>query len=116
WIEEMVNTRPLGDAARFTETIEVAEQAGQAGDRDLHVDLLWLVASRSWWVDPGATARRVLIEAAHRLGGADAADPRVFAIHAYADPIGHAPGVLARLRATATERSRDTEIARHFGP
>ena len=116
WIEEVVHTRPLGDVARFTETIEVAEQAGQAGDHELHVDLLWLVASRSWWVDPGPATRRVLIEAAHRLGGADAADPRVFAIHAYADPYGHAPGVLARLRATANERSRDTEVARHFGP
>ena len=27
--------------------------AGAAGDHDLHVDLLWLVASRAWWVDPG---------------------------------------------------------------
>jgi len=116
WIEEMVATRPLGDVARFTELTAVAEQAGQAGDHELHVDLLWLVASRSWWVDPGPAARRVLIDAAHRLGGADAADPRVFAIHAYADPFGHAPGVLARLRAAANERGRDTEVARHFGP
>jgi DNA-binding CsgD family transcriptional regulator len=37
-------------------------------------------------------------------------------ILAYADPFGHAPGVLARLRATANERGRDTEVARHFGP
>jgi DNA-binding CsgD family transcriptional regulator len=116
WIEEMVSTRPLGDVARFTELTAVAEQAGRAGDHELHVDLLWLVASRSWFVDPGPAARRVLTEAAHRLGGADAADPRVFAIHAYADPFGHAPGVLARLRAAANERSRDTEVARHFGP
>jgi ATP/maltotriose-dependent transcriptional regulator MalT len=116
WIEEMVTTRPLGDVARFTELTAVAEQAGQAGDHELHADLLWLVASRSWWVDPGPAARRVLIDAAHQLGGADVADPRVFAIHAYADPFGHAPGVLARLRSTANERSRDTEVARHFGP
>jgi DNA-binding CsgD family transcriptional regulator len=116
WIEEMVTTRPLGDVARFTELTAVAEQAGQAGDHELHVDLLWLVASRSWWVDPGPAARRILIDAAHRLGGVDVADPRVLAIHAYADPFGHAPGVLARLRATANERGRDTEVARHFGP
>ncbi len=116
WIEEIVFMRPLGDAARFTKVIAAAEQAGESGDHDLHVDLLWLVASRAWWVDPGPAARRVLIEAAHRLGGADAADPRVFAIHAYADPFGHAAGVLARLRATANERSRDTEVARQFGP
>jgi DNA-binding CsgD family transcriptional regulator len=116
WIEEMGTTRPLGDAARFTKLTAMAEEAGQAGDHELHVDLLWLVASRSWWVDPGPAARRVLIGAAHRLGGADAADPRVFAIHAYADPYGHAPGVLARLRATANEGNRDTDVARHFGP
>src|SRR5829696_4750864 len=78
WIDEMVSTRPLGDVARFTELTAVAEQAGQAGDHELHVDLLWLVASRSWWVDPGPVARRVVIDAAHRLGGADVADPRVF--------------------------------------
>ena len=115
WIEEMVTTRPLGDAARFRELTAAAEQAGEAGDHDLHVDLLWLVASRSWWVDPGPDARQVLIEAAHRLGDVDATDPRVFAIHAYADPFGHAPGVLARLRASVGER-RNTEVARHFGP
>jgi ATP/maltotriose-dependent transcriptional regulator MalT len=40
----------------------------------------------------------------------------VFAIHAYADPFGHASGVLTRLRAAATERSHDTEAARHLGP
>jgi len=116
WIEEMVTTRPLGDAARFTELIAAAEEAGQVGDHELRVDLLWLVASRAWWVDPGPAARRLLIDAAHRLGGADAPHPRVFAIHAYADPYGHAPEVLARLRATASERRRDTEVARHFGP
>jgi ATP/maltotriose-dependent transcriptional regulator MalT len=116
WIGELATTRPLGDAARFTELTALAEEAGRAGDRELHVDLLWLVASRAWWVDPGPATRRVLIEAAHRLGGADAADPRVFAIHAYADPYGHAPGVLARLRASANEHVRNTEVARHFGP
>src|SRR4051812_47134986 len=38
WIEEMVTTRPLGDVARFTELIEAADQAGQAGDHELQVD------------------------------------------------------------------------------
>ena len=39
--------------------------------------------------------------AARRLGDADDDDPRVFAIHAYADPWGHADGVLLRLRRAA---------------
>ena len=50
-----------------------------------------------------------------RLGDAEADDPRVFSIHAYADPFGHAPAVLARLRAAPRERCH-TEAARHFGP
>lgn len=115
WIEEMVTTRPLGDITRFGELIAVAERAGKAGDNDLRIDLLWLVASRSWWADPGPEARGLLIDAARRLGDATATDPRVFAVYAYADPYGHAPEVLARLRSATGER-RDTEAARHFGP
>ena len=59
WVEETALTRPL-DAERFMSLIAAAEQAGAAGDHDLHVDLLWLVASRAWWVDPGPEVRRAL--------------------------------------------------------
>ena len=116
WIEETALTRPLGEIGRFTSLIAAAERAGAAGDHDLHVDLLWLVASRAWWVDPGPEARQLLIEASSRLGDANAEDPRVFAIHAYADPSGHAAGVLARLRREAAEERLDTDAARFFGP
>jgi DNA-binding CsgD family transcriptional regulator len=116
WIEEMADPRPLGSAARAAALIAAAERAGEAGDRDLHIDLLWLVALRAWWADPGPAERRILVAAASRLGDAGAADPRVVAIYAYADPVGHAPAVLARLRAVAEDRRPDTELARHLGP
>jgi ATP/maltotriose-dependent transcriptional regulator MalT len=116
WVEETALTRPLGDVRRFTSFIAAAERAGVAGDHDLHVDLLWLVASRAWWVDPGPEARRILIDASRRLGDANAEDPRVFAIHAYADPLGHAAGVLARLSRVAADERPDTDAARFFGP
>ncbi|HEY2657914.1 MAG TPA: AAA family ATPase, partial [Solirubrobacteraceae bacterium] len=116
WIEETALTRPLGDIGRFTSLIAAAERAGAAGDDDLRVDLLWLVASRAWWADPGAAARQILIGASRRLGGVDAKDPRVFAIHAYADPAGHAVGVLARLRREAAGERPDTDALRFFGP
>lgn len=115
WVEETALTRPL-DAQRFTSLVAAAEQAGAAGDHDLHVDLLWLVASRAWWVDPGPEVRRALIDASRRLGDANADDPRAFAVHAYADPLGHAAGVLARLRSAATDKRLDTDAARFFGP
>lgn len=115
WVEETAITRPL-DAERFRSLIAAAEQAGAAGDRDLHVDLLWLVASRAWWVDPGPEVRAALIDASERLGDADAQDPRVFAVHAYADPLGHAAGVLARLEDAAGNEGLDSDAARFFGP
>jgi ATP/maltotriose-dependent transcriptional regulator MalT len=58
----------------------------------------------------------MLIDAARRLGGIDAQDPRVFAVHAYADPLGHATGVLARLRREAQDERVDADAARFFGP
>ena len=115
WVEEIALTRPL-DAERFNSLIAAAEQAEAASDHDLRVDLLWLVASRAWWVDPGPEARRALIDASHRLGDANAEDPRVFAVHAYADPIGHAAGVLTRLKRAAGDTRLDTDAARFFGP
>jgi ATP/maltotriose-dependent transcriptional regulator MalT len=67
-------------------------------------------------VDPGPDVREALIAASRRLGGADADDPRVFAIHAYADPWGHAVGVLPRLTTAAASGRLDTDAARFFGP
>lgn len=116
WIEEVVHTRPLGDAARAASLIATGERAGQAGDRDLQLDMAWLVASRAWLVDPAPSARRILIEAANRLGDPASADLRILAIQAYADPFGKAPAVLERVRATAAELHHDTDAARFLGP
>src|ERR687895_1199714 len=70
WIEEMIHAPDLGDAHRVARVVDAAERAGDAGDRDLHVRLLWLAISRAWWTDPGPAARRILVDAARRLGGA----------------------------------------------
>src|SRR5258708_26956052 len=78
--------------------------------------MAWLVASRAWLVDPAPSARRVLIEAANRLGDPESADLRILAIQAYADPFGKAPAVLERLREAAHEVHHDTDAARFLGP
>jgi DNA-binding CsgD family transcriptional regulator len=116
WIEEVVHTRPLGDARRTASLIATAERAGQAGDRDLQLDMAWLVASRAWLVDPAPSARRVLIEAANRLGDPGSADLRILAIQAYADPLGKAPAILERLREAAQDVRHDADAARFLGP
>jgi DNA-binding CsgD family transcriptional regulator len=115
WVEETALTRPL-DAGKLASLIGAAEEAGAAGDYDLHVELLWLVALRAWLVDPGPEVRTMLIDASRRLGDANADDLRVFAIYAYADPLGHAREVLERLTRAAKEERIDTEAARFFGP
>ena len=116
WIEEMIHAPDLGDAHRVARVVDAAERAGDAGDRDLHVRLLWLAISRAWWTDPGPAARRILVDAARRLGGADHRDPRVLAIYTCADPVGHAAEALPRLQALAATRSLDTESVRQMGP
>ena len=63
WIDEMINLR-APSPTWVAQLIAAAEQAGEAGDRDLHFALLWLVATRFWWADPGLAARRILVEAA----------------------------------------------------
>ena len=103
-IEAMLDPRPLDSDDRTRALIDAAEQAGDAGDRDLHIDLVWLVAVRAMWTDPGPAIRALVIEAAARLGDARADDPRIVAIHAYADPLGHAPEVVARLQDDRRER------------
>ena len=113
WINEMIDLRALSPA-RVETVIAAAEQAGEAGDRDLHFALLWFVATRFWWADPGPAARRTLLDAAYRLGDAD--DLHVLAIQAYADPFGHAPAVLARVEQAAAEGTHDTDSLLYLGP
>jgi AAA ATPase domain len=116
WIEEMISPPDLGDAMRVARVVDAAERAGDAGDRGLHVRLLWLAISRAWWTDPGPAARRVLVDAARRPGGPGHRDPRVLAIYACADPVGHAAEALPRLEAMAATRTLDSESVRHLGP
>jgi DNA-binding CsgD family transcriptional regulator/tetratricopeptide (TPR) repeat protein len=116
WIEEMISPPNLGDEARIARVVDAAERAGAAGDRDLHINLLWLAVSRAWWSDPGPAARRILVDAARRLGGPDHPDPRVLAIYTCADPPRHAGDVLPRLQSLAATRTLDAESARHLGP
>ena len=114
-IEAMLDPRPLDSDDRTRALLDAAEQAGETGDRDLHIDLVWLVAVRAMWTDPGPAIRALVIEAAARLGDAGADDPRIVAIYAYADPLGHAAEVVARLQATTASADHTPEEARHFG-
>ena len=114
WIEQLASVVPL-DSAGAAALISAAQRAEEEDDRELHIELLWLLALRTWWAGNASSVRDVLTQASQRLGGADAADARVVAIYAYADAVGHTPQVLRRLRAVLAQGSCGTDAARYFG-
>ena len=112
--EATLELRPLGDAARILSLIAVAEQAGEAGDRDLHIDLLWLVAQRTYWYGAPQAPRQALIEATRRLRRSHPDDARVLTILIYAEPFAVTPEDVARLRSAAGDPGHDTDIWRYL--
>ena len=101
FLSELMDARALADRSRVTGLIAIAEQAGAAGDRELHHNLLWIAAARTWWASPGPDTRQLIVDAADRAGPPAAADPRLVSIHAYADPHANASKVLDCLRDAA---------------
>ena len=100
-LTELMDGHALVDRSRVTDLIATAEQAGAAGDRELHHTLLWIVAARTWWASPDPEIRQLIVDAADRAGPPTAADPRLVSIHAYADPFPNAPKVVDCLREAA---------------
>ena len=114
-IEETINLTHFGDANRLKAVVEAAEGAAKAGDHNLYLKLLMLAVHRAWQTDPGPGARGILVEAAVRLGQIGD-DPRVLAIFAYADPIGHADEALEGLRSSFAKKVLRPEAAQILGP
>jgi DNA-binding CsgD family transcriptional regulator len=120
WVDEAVNTvvriRPLGGARPTRSMIEIAEEAGRAGDHDLHIELLWLAALRASWFGMDRDTSDVILEAVKRVGPPDPADPRLFITYVYADPFSLPPASMEKLRAMVADRAYDREAVRHLGP
>ncbi|MGL5930522.1 MAG: ATP-binding protein [Dermatophilaceae bacterium] len=113
WIKEMVDLRPFGDRSTAPTLVAAAQGAADAGDHELCIDLLWLVAQRMWWVGAAEDHRKPLVDATRGLPYRD--DVRILAILAFADPRGATAEVVRRLQVAAAERTSDIETARHLG-
>jgi DNA-binding CsgD family transcriptional regulator len=101
WIRENLDPRPL-DSTTVRFLVDTAEGAAEAGDRNLALDLLWLVASRCWWSFLGEEQRIAGLAAAESLGSLDD-DPRILAIVAYLAPLERGEELIAALeRASGT--------------
>jgi DNA-binding CsgD family transcriptional regulator len=111
FLSELMDARALADRSRVAGLIAIAEQAGGAGDRELHHNLLWIAAARTWWSNPAPDIRRLVVDAADRAGPPVAADPRLISIHAYADPFANVSKVLDGLRDAAVSGVAGAEPA-----
>jgi len=94
-IREMLDPRPL-DTPNVRLLVEAAGLAAEEGDRDLALDLLWLVASRCWWSFLGEEQRLAGLAAAEALGTLEE-DERVLAIVAYLAPLERGEALIAAL-------------------
>ncbi|MDA0180580.1 AAA family ATPase [Solirubrobacter phytolaccae] len=117
YVEEMGFFYPSRGHDRDAVILEAAEHAQAAGDTALWLELLWLLVSRMWWfgAEPGHATRRRIGASLRELGGAEAENPLVFAIYAFADPLGHAAAVLDRLQRLDGGRKLDPDAAQYFG-
>ncbi|HZE67774.1 MAG TPA: AAA family ATPase [Sporichthyaceae bacterium] len=116
YLGELLDVRAYADHARVAALIATAEEAGAAGERDLHHNLLWITAARTWWSSrPGPDTRRIVVDAANRAGAPTAGDPRLVSIHAYADPLVNAGRVADCLHAAAAGDPGSAEAAGYLG-
>jgi DNA-binding CsgD family transcriptional regulator/tetratricopeptide (TPR) repeat protein len=101
------------DANRVQQMVDLAERARQAGDPDLAWNILWLVAQRCWWADPGWDARRRVAEVAERAGALD--DPRAVAVLAYAAPLERGIAAAERIAKESSNPGATADVARAYG-
>lgn len=81
---------------RLQSIVAIAEGARSAGDADVAWNLLWRLAQRCFWADPGREATDIVVRAAEQAGSLDL-DPRALAVVAYAAPLDRANTVIDRL-------------------
>lgn len=98
---------------RLHSLVALAAEARLAGDANLSWNLLWRLAQRCFWADPGATAREIVVRAAEEAGTTDR-DPREIAILAYAAPLEEADVVIDRVAGWPNEGG-SAEEARLLG-
>ena len=114
WLREIFDDGVPGDAGRVLELCAVAKRSAEAGDVDLALNLLHAAALRSWWADPGPTARARVVAVLDDLP--DLADnPRHVAAVALAEPFFGAARVIDRLERVSTEAAADADALRLYG-
>jgi DNA-binding CsgD family transcriptional regulator/tetratricopeptide (TPR) repeat protein len=97
WLREIFHDGAPGDPNAIARLVGIAREAAAAGDRNLSLNLLQGAALRCWWADPGAAAKKLVIDAVEEIGG-DVLDPRALEILALAAPVDAASRIATRVR------------------
>ena len=113
WIRGIAGSTTF-DRERVRQLVEIANRARGAGDTDLAFNIIWLVAQRCWWSDPGWEARELVIAAAERASTIDE-DPRVLAVLAYAAPVERGSVVTSWVAQASAKADNNAEVARWYG-
>src|SRR5258707_4429017 len=100
WLREIFHDGAAGDPNAIARLVGVAREAAAGGDRDLSLKLLQGAALRCWWADPGAAAKKLVIDAVEQIAG-DVLDPRALEILALAGPVDAASRIATRVREAA---------------
>ncbi len=102
------------DPARVAELAVTAQATAADGETDAALRILWSAAMRCFWTEPGAAARKALLDVADRLPVPDD-DPRVVAVTAYVAPFERGDVVIENLKKLAGATGADPEIDRYLG-
>ncbi|MEU8638538.1 AAA family ATPase [Amycolatopsis sp. NPDC048633] len=102
------------DPARVAELAVTAEAVAADGETAAAMRILWSAAMRCFWTEPGAAARKALLDVADRLPIPDD-DPRVVAVNAYVAPFERGDVVIDRLKKLAGATGADPEVDRYLG-
>ncbi|MGW4395993.1 AAA family ATPase [Amycolatopsis nivea] len=102
------------DPARIGELAALAESVAADGQDDAAMRILWGAAMRCFWAEPGAPARRTLLDVAAELPLSDD-DPRLIAVAAYVAPFERGTAVLEQLRVLVGATGADPETDRYLG-
>ena len=113
-IRELVEPRMPFDDETILSMVGIARTVRDSGDRDLALEILWMVAARCWWSSPRDATRKAIVTAADDAGFPDD-EPRVLAIRAYAMLIEHGRAVIELASRSTTSRVDDPSTSRRLG-
>ncbi|MCX4091096.1 AAA family ATPase [Nocardia sp. alder85J] len=106
WLREIFHDGVPGDAEHVFRLCEAAQQAIDAGDSALALNLLQAAGLRCWWSDTGPAARGRVCEVARRIE-CSPENAQLTAIFSIADPLGEYRTVADRLARVRLENITD---------